>query len=1343
MKRSICILLTLTTLFCLFTPLAMYAEGEQDKYIFTLNADKESYTLSSALPTLYLKAEIPDTYNSLPVTHIADGAFSECDRLCEIALPSSLQYVGGEAFFGCESLDTVTSASDRFTVDDGAIFTDGGKTLVYVFDKTKVTYTVPSGVETVSPYAFADNSALVSVDIPDTVSKLGSHCFAYCSSLESISLPSSVEEIPEYAFSCCTSLTSFTAEPSVVSVGKGAFNSCTSLYSVLIPDGAAVGEDAFFSCDRLTVYCNESSQAHTVAVSNGVATKNVTYNGASRVDGLQISVDPQTIQTGMTAALNISGLENAQVDDVTIFISDEKKVSYNNGVLSAHSVGTVTVTAVTVDGAYHASAQVTVTDPPSPLASSHPYENNSDETKTYTVPDSPEKIFVTFSDDTHTEKDEDFIYITDKNGESYGVYTASQLAGVSLIINGDTVCVRLTSDDDIVSYGYRIESAVSADGVKYPDSISFDSDTVSLTVSESYKTNITVSPSDAFYGEIFYYSSDGSVLTVDSDGNIYACGAGTAIVSAVTRYGEALAQCDVTVADNAIDGIIYDFDTNGAVVKYCRPESANVTVPDTVNGKNVYKIAKGAFSFNTVIEQLTLPATLTEISKGAFGGNSSLAKININSANTVYISNGQCIMTKNREKLVTVCGAYTEFTVPDTVITVNQEAFAYMYRLTKITLGKNTETLIYGAVESCHALTAIEVSAENTTFSSKNGVLYSKDGKTLMLHPSGVSGDIILTEGIVGIEYGAFYSCKSVNSVTVPSTVTYIAPEAFCGSVTVKTINVSGDNKDYSSYNDALYNKARTTLLAVPPATVGVYTVPDGVRKIANYAFLGCDISGVELPLSLEHIGTDAFYKNRSLSTVVLPPLLERIDSDAFAGCDRITLLAGGNITTMKSSPVGDGTLYAPYGSDTYATAEVNGIAVESSVYLYDDLYGITAVCKYDGTGSYGLDCDVRLVGTGGGDADKYTVTFTHGGERYIPSEEYYITVSTKANLGQTVTVCDRYGECLARSQSKCVSFAGVGGEYYITPSFAAEQQKLLKIKTYPNKMEFYSTESIDTSGLTLYYSDGYGQVKTVSDGFTVKCDSIVGYGKTTVRVTYDSLSVSYTVDIVPKPLTGKVEIKGNVTPGSVLVAEITEISPSDIPYNVTWYVDGVAVQGNNTTEYTLTQNDVGKKIKVRISADDGYSGSFESDEILAGRDQIKSDKYTFDKSNGTVGKLPSQLTVKEFLENIDDENNVVITKNDTVLTDDKLISTGTVISLVYGDVTTVTYTAVVTGDINGDGKISITDFTRLKSILLGTEEKDTYKKKAADVNGDGKISITDFTQVKSHLLGTKEVVPK
>ena len=84
-------------------------------------------------------------------------------------------------------------------------------------------------------------------------------------------------------------------------------------------------------------------------------------------------------------------------------------------------------------------------------------------------------------------------------------------------------------------------------------------------------------------------------------------------------------------------------------------------------------------------------------------------------------------------------------------------------------------------------------------------------------------------------------------------------------------------------------------------------------------------------------------------------------------------------------------------------------------------------------------------------------------------------------------------------------------------------------------------------------------------------------------------------------------------------------------------------------------------------------------------------------------------------------------------------LGTGATLSYTAPDGAATSMTVVVTGDLNGDAAVSITDMLMIKSYLLG-EALEGPAAAAGDVNYDGSVSITDFLQVKSSLLGLSQI---
>lgn len=119
---------------------------------------------------------------------------------------------------------------------------------------------------------------------------------------------------------------------------------------------------------------------------------------------------------------------------------------------------------------------------------------------------------------------------------------------------------------------------------------------------------------------------------------------------------------------------------------------------------------------------------------------------------------------------------------------------------------------------------------------------------------------VYLKDGLENIGARAFAGCSSLASIKLPSTLKEIGFCAF-GESGLATIYL-GVSRYFALGEDGyLYNKGRTTLMLVPPATTAKEVVlPDELQSIADCAFYGCrHIERLEVPESLYRIGDYAF----------------------------------------------------------------------------------------------------------------------------------------------------------------------------------------------------------------------------------------------------------------------------------------------------------------------------------------------------------------------------------------------------------------------------------------------------------------------------------------------------
>ena len=382
----------------------------------------------------------------------------------------------------------------------------------------------------------------------------------------------------------------------------------------------------------------------------------------------------------------------------------------------------------------------------------------------------------------------------------------------------------------------------------------------------------------------------------------------------------------------------------------------SVTIPDGVTS-----IGSGSFSGCSSLVRVTIPASVTDIStpgisnESAFFGCSALKEIVVDAANPNYKSVNGLLLSKDGKTLIQ--GVNGDVTIPDGVAKIGPGAFSGCGGLTRVRIPSSVTDIaeldeIFAnwvggspipAFYDCSGLTEIVVDAANPNYKSVNGLLLSKDGKTLL---QGVNGDVTIPDGVTTIGRWAFRGCSGLTRVTIPSSVTGIAKvdvsedmyydhnhvnhfwadyprgstPAFLGCVGLTEISVDAANPVYKSVNGLLLSKDGKVLIQ---GVNGSVTIPDGVMRIREKAFYDC----------------------KGLTRVTLPDSLTYIEDDAFSGCGGLTEIVVGEGNPVYKSV--NGFLLSKDG-----TALIQGI--NGDVTIPD---GVTRIYEYAFSGYSGLTC--------------------------------------------------------------------------------------------------------------------------------------------------------------------------------------------------------------------------------------------------------------------------------------------------------------------------------------------------------------------------------------------------
>ena len=184
---------------------------------------------------------------------IAKCAFFRCTSLKSITIPESVTKIGEAAFVCCSSLESIVVAEGNPVYDSregcNAIIETKTNILRYGCKSTNI----PQSVTKIGGHAFCGCTSLESVTIPEAATEIEDYTFCDCRLLESITIPKSVTKIGNSTFKGCRSLTSITIPESVTEIGSLAFRGCTSLKCVTFLSRTKLSDEVFGYSSRRTI----------------------------------------------------------------------------------------------------------------------------------------------------------------------------------------------------------------------------------------------------------------------------------------------------------------------------------------------------------------------------------------------------------------------------------------------------------------------------------------------------------------------------------------------------------------------------------------------------------------------------------------------------------------------------------------------------------------------------------------------------------------------------------------------------------------------------------------------------------------------------------------------------------------------------------------------------------------------------------------------------------------------------------------------------------------------------------------------------------------------------------
>lgn len=122
--------------------------------------------------------------------------------------------------------------------------------------------------------------------------------------------------------------------------------------------------------------------------------------------------------------------------------------------------------------------------------------------------------------------------------------------------------------------------------------------------------------------------------------------------------------------------------------------------------------------------------------------------------------------------------------------------------------------------------------------------------------------NINLPDSLKTIGYEAFRSCRKLTTLNIPKDVSSIGQNFILDTPALETLTVDKENKFYTAYKNVLYNKNKTSLIAVASKNTSV-AIPKTVTKIQDFAFALSNVKKIVIPKTVKDLGAATFYKSK------------------------------------------------------------------------------------------------------------------------------------------------------------------------------------------------------------------------------------------------------------------------------------------------------------------------------------------------------------------------------------------------------------------------------------------------------------------------------------------------
>lgn len=428
------------------------------------------------------------------VTDIESSAFKNCDALASVTLGSSIKTIGSEVFNDCDALTAATIPDSTTSIGQ------------YIFagcDSLK-DVKLGTGLTKIPAYAFNLCPALEKIVLPYRITTVEANAFTNCTKLAEVTIPRGTSSISTSAFSYPEKLTIYGisgtyAETYANSIGATFVNKEVNATEVTLSEtslsvikGAthrlvvSVTPENFtdevvwkssdtnvLTVDNAGTITAKAIGTATVRVAVGEKTASCTVEVVQPVTSISLSKSSISLDAFEEYKLTATVYPDNAADPSVEWTSSNEAVATvtQNGKVVPVSKGTATIKVSAKDGSgRYANCTVTVVSDgqlcssANELESEHNYANNVNKVWKYTH-EGAKTLDVTFDGQTNVDDGFDFIYLYDGSGNQIKKATGTELADQTVRITGDTVKIKLVSDEAVTAWGFRV-SRISTEGTE-------------------------------------------------------------------------------------------------------------------------------------------------------------------------------------------------------------------------------------------------------------------------------------------------------------------------------------------------------------------------------------------------------------------------------------------------------------------------------------------------------------------------------------------------------------------------------------------------------------------------------------------------------------------------------------------------------------------------------------------------------------------------------------------------------------------------------------------------------------------------------------------------------------